>query len=163
MSFEGTALLLAWIAIMLLSFAMAGLLRQIQVLRMGMRGPGRLGPALGARPLASLPGGRPWSRRTVMLFLDRRCETCTELLPQAEAMVAPGMDVVAVYAADGDGFTNGALTVLSNEAELFERFRITVTPFAVVLDESGSVSVAEPIPSVARFRALVGSSWKDAE
>lgn len=163
MSFEATAILLAWVAIVLLAFAMSGLLRQIQQLAAGVPGVSGVGPELGSRPRTVLPGGRAWTRHTILLFLDAGCDACTEISGALDGIARrnANAEFVAVYPSAGNG-TAASITVLQHEQQLFRDYQIPATPFGVVVDAAGIVVAAAPLGSVSALDSLVHARTKEA-
>jgi hypothetical protein len=143
MSFTTSALLLSWVAILLLSLVVAGLIRQVHALAQGAPRTARLGPPPGSRApeFDRLGPG-------LLLFLDRDCGTCTEVLTAA---TGPGK---AIYAGPAPADAGTALTVLADEPGLFTAYHVPATPFAVLVDDSGVVLAAEPVGSAAALHAL---------
>jgi hypothetical protein len=78
MSFFGAALLLAWLAIALLAFALAGVMRQVLVL-------GRLQPD-GSRAVPGVPRPAPAAlsadAETCVLLAEAGCRTCDAVVPE---------------------------------------------------------------------------------
>ncbi|MEW2358603.1 hypothetical protein [Spirillospora sp. NPDC029432] len=144
MSFQTSALLLSWAAILLLSLVVAGLVRQVHALGQGAAGarPRALGPPPGSRAPAFDRLGPG-----LLLFLDRDCGVCAEVL---EAVEGP---VTAVFSGPApDGAPAGAL---AHEADgLFADYRVPATPFAVIVDAGGRVRAAEPVGSPEALREL---------
>jgi hypothetical protein len=156
-SVETTALILAWIAIVILACGLAGALLQIQALRVGVPSVGSVGPRVGTRPVSVLPGRPSWPNRTLLLFMDATCEVCGDLVEAIERSGHPDseLELVAVYPGAANGHPSDAMTVLEREAALFEAFRVSVTPLGVIVDENGSVLAAEPVGSLERLDALM--------
>ena len=84
MSFQTSALILSWVAILLLALVVSGLVRQVQQLSStAMRHPEPVGLPPGA-PAPAFHTLAPLSTATtVLLFLQPGCGTCTELLDEA--------------------------------------------------------------------------------
>ena len=90
MSFQTSALILSWIAILLLALVVSGLVRQVHAMSSGLvqRRPESVGlrpgsPAPGFARLAPVPPAAP----LVLLFLDPDCGTCAEVLAEATGQV----------------------------------------------------------------------------
>lgn len=149
-----TALLLAWLAILILALAMAGLLRQLEEIRHQLPRAGRrLGPALN-QPAPSIQGleiGEPM----LLIFADQHCLTCERLLDALEADPDRfDLNVVALYRRDVMPNRPRILTLVGQH-EAFARFGITLTPFAVLIDALGSVVVADVVDSIEALDRLV--------
>jgi hypothetical protein len=160
MSFQTSALILSWIAILLLALVVSGLVRQVHALSSGVvqRRPESVGlpagtPAPGFTRLAPAPPAAP----LVLLFLDPHCGTCTEVLTEAAGRVGPGGPEFRVLYRDSAPAraTGLPITVLDGQAELFERYDALATPFATVVDPTGRVLRAEPLGSPAALRRLL--------
>ena len=120
MSLELSALLVAWIVIILLAFALSGLMRQMRMLQdaIGFRRV-TVGPAVGS--FASSLNDTRLDGPTVLLFLDNDCEVCTraadELAIQAE--IAGEFDFVAVYRQKSNGHRVPHAKTIANASEAF--------------------------------------------
>ncbi|MFG1952051.1 hypothetical protein [Micromonospora sp. NPDC048830] len=160
MSFQTSALILSWIAILLLALVVSGLVRQVHALSSGavQRRPESVGlrpgsPAPGLARLVPAPSAVP----LVLLFLDRECGTCAEVLAEAAGQVDPArLEFRVLYRDDPPAHAAGLpVTVLGGQGELFERYDVLVTPFATVVDRAGRVLRAEPLGSRAALRRLL--------
>ncbi|MDO3703064.1 hypothetical protein Q3W71_15445 [Micromonospora sp. C28SCA-DRY-2] len=158
MSFQTSALILSWIAILLLALVVSGLVRQVHALSNGAAGrPG----SVGLRPGSAAPGFRdlapPSPATLVLLFLDSGCATCHHLLDEVAERAAPTDVVLRVlyrHAAPAAA-TDLPVTVHTEQAELFDRYDAIATPFAVVVDPTGRVRRSEPVGSRAALRHLL--------
>ncbi|MEV5572773.1 hypothetical protein AB0L06_22230 [Spirillospora sp. NPDC052269] len=148
MSFQTSALLLSWVAILLLALVVAGLIRQVHALAgTGRTAPAR--PATGPETGAAAPGFERLGPGLV-LFLDRDCGVCDEVLSLAEPPLR------AVFAGPAPVAAAPGVTVLANEVDgLFDDYRVPATPFAVVLTEDGRVGRAAPVGSPDSLRELL--------
>ncbi|MEU4770845.1 hypothetical protein [Micromonospora sp. NPDC023644] len=159
MSFQTSALILSWIAILLLAFTVSGLVRQVHALSSGavQRRP----ESVGLRPGAPAPGFARLAPPTpavplVLLFLEPDCGTCTEVLAEASDHVRPGLEFRVLYREDPPArAAELPITVLGGQAELFERYDALATPFATVVDQAGRVLRAEPLGSRAALHRLL--------
>ncbi|XTZ14791.1 TlpA family protein disulfide reductase [Micromonospora echinospora] len=160
MSFQTSALILSWIAILLLALVVSGLVRQVHALSSGMvqRRPESVGlpagtPAPGFAGLAPVPPAVP----LVLLFLDPDCGTCAQVLAEAADRAGRGgLEFRVLYRDDAPARAAGLpVTVLTGQAELFDRYDAVATPFATVVDRSGRVLRAEPLGSRAALRRLL--------
>ncbi len=158
MSFQTSALILSWVAILLLALVVSGLVRQVQQLSStAVRRPEPVGLPPGA-PAPAFASLAPLSPATlVLLFLQPGCGTCAELLDEAGEQAerhplqfrALYRDGVAPEAADSP------VTAFGDQADLFERYDAIATPFAVVIDQGGRVLRSEPVGSRAALRHLL--------
>lgn len=161
MTFESAALVAAWVAILLLGFAMAGLLRQIRELQAGVAGPSRRrpGPAVGtmldpARGLAD----------AFLFFGGKSCRTCDTLVPELVRLSRTwdGPRLVVVYKDELEKRLDGVETI-SNGSQLFEDLNVSVVPFGVVTDADGRVVLAEMLGSLERFTNFVAAARERKE
>ncbi|MEH0819987.1 MULTISPECIES: hypothetical protein [unclassified Micromonospora] len=158
MSFQTSALILSWIAILLLALVVSGLVRQVHALSTGAAGrPG----SVGLRPGSPAPRFRdlapPSPATLVLLFLDPGCATCDHLL-DAAAEQLPRTDVVLRVLYRDTVPPRAAerpMSVLGEQADLFDRYDAIATPFAVVIDPTGRIRRSEPVGSGAALRHLL--------
>jgi hypothetical protein len=156
MSVEAAALVLAWFAIVLLAFAMAGLLRQVNALKEGRGAPVGLGP--GAR--VSLDSSTIAGRTRVLLFAAPDCSSCHEILEQLPSVLDQSQDdielsVVVRTHSDGLPVDSRARTLV--DPALFTEFHVRLVPVAAAVDASGVVLRTEPVGSPERFQAFLDS------
>ncbi|TDC62338.1 hypothetical protein E1200_26120 [Actinomadura sp. GC306] len=154
MSFQNSALLLSWVAILLLALVVAGLVRQVHALSRGAPPPHRTG--LGPAPGTAAPAFDRLGPGLV-LFLDRDCGVCTEVLSAAAAPDGPVPDgpLHAVFAGPPAGGVPPGARVLTGEQDgLFAEYGVPATPFAVLVGEDGRVRAAEPVGSAEALREL---------
>lgn len=160
MSFQTSALILSWVAILLLALVVSGLVRQVHALSSGLvpRRPEPVGLPPGA-PAPGLDRLAPQRRPVplVLLFLDRDCGTCAEVLAEAAGQVGRGgLEFRVLYRAGAPtSAAGGPLPVLDGQAELFDRYDAVATPFATVVDPAGRVRHAAPVGSPAALRRLL--------
>jgi hypothetical protein len=158
MSFQTSALILSWIAILLLALVVSGLVRQVHALSNGATG--RPGP-VGLRPGSPAPRFRdlapPSPATLVLLFLDHGCATCDQLLDEATEQVPRTDAVLRVLYRDAVPPQSADLpmTVLGEQADLFDRYDAIATPFAAVVDAAGLVQHSAPVGSRAALRHLL--------
>lgn len=162
MSFQSSALLLAWVAIVLLALGLAGLLRQVQVLSRGRLG--ETAPAartahsprdlVGFRlpldgPLAGIVDRR--AHRTVVAFVSPGCPSCTQTLERlagAPDVAAGSVAVVAVSTgscAPAEAALGGTGRCLPQGRQLLDLLRVPATPYLVAVDADGTL-VAATLP-----------------
>ncbi|MEH1016402.1 hypothetical protein V6U90_25270 [Micromonospora sp. CPCC 206060] len=160
MSFQTSALILSWIAILLLALVVSGLVRQVHALSSGM--VPRRPESVGLRPGAPAPGFAQLAPAVpavplVLLFLDPDCGTCTEVLAEANDQAdRRGLEFRILYRDSAPARAAGPpITVLGGQAELFERYDALATPFATVVDRAGRVLRSAPLGSRAALRHLL--------
>jgi hypothetical protein len=168
MSFEASALLVTWMAILLLALVVSGLIRQVQALASG-RVRVRANE-VGLRPGTAAPEAArlaPHGERALLLFLSEGCGVCEEVLEEAAAQAAHtaqrGIAVLALFATPLPAFAQsaargngtGRVVVLAEESGLFERYQVPATPFAVAVDAAGRVARSEPVGSRQALQGLL--------
>ncbi|HEX6073969.1 MAG TPA: hypothetical protein VFZ32_01755 [Micromonosporaceae bacterium] len=155
MTFQTSALILSWVAILLLALVVSGLVRQVHALSSGTL---RRGEPVGPAPGSTAPDFRRLAPEhpepMVLLFLDSDCRTCSEVLEEATRHAPPpGITVRALFR--GTAPETGPLPAQGGEATLFDRYDAIATPFAVVVDPGGTVVRSEPLGSRTAFRTLL--------
>jgi len=127
-----TSYVLLWLAVAVLGLAVLVLLRQIGVLHARLRPqgvhPANEGPEVGLPAPAAGRFDFAASDRTLLAFTSPTCELCAALLPSLRA-VAAQYDGVALEVVDHSPATLG----------VFRAYRVTSTPYVVVVDRSGTV------------------------
>jgi hypothetical protein len=167
MSFQTSALILTWAALLALALVVSGLVRQVHALNAGAGRRAGQGP----RPGAGAPGIERLGLRPpgVLLFLNHDCRTCTAVLHEADRL-DPALAVHALYAGPVPGVSGvpgtgngGPHTTPSSrvvrhgeQADLFDSYDAIATPFAVVIDAAGRVVRAAPVGSAAALHAVLG-------
>ncbi|SCL31594.1 hypothetical protein GA0070624_4296 [Micromonospora rhizosphaerae] len=158
MSFQTSALILSWIAILLLALVVSGLVRQVHALSNGAVGR----PAsVGLRPGSPAPRFRdlapPAPNTLVLLFLVPSCTTCGQLLDEAAEQSQRTDAVLRVLyrQAVPPQAADLPMTVLGEQGDLFDRYDVIATPFAVVIDATGRIRRSEPVGSRAALRHLL--------
>ncbi len=153
MSFEMSAILFSWVAIALLGFAMAGIVRQVHVLREGLQPRIREpGPIIGGQ--AASVRGVSMHDSSLLIFADSSCGKCDQVLAEflrtAEASQKSSM--VVLYRGPANGLSG--VRTLPDQEELFEQYNVSATPFAVLVNR-GVIIAARPVGSVEIFREFV--------
>ncbi|WDZ82934.1 peroxiredoxin family protein [Micromonospora cathayae] len=160
MSFQTSALILSWVAILLLALVVSGLVRQVHALSSGLaqRHPESVGlpPGTPAPDFARLAPAAPRGP-LVLLFLDPDCGTCAEVLAElADHVDRAGLEFRVLYRDVAPARAAGLpVPVLAGQAELFDRYDALATPFATVVDRAGQVRHAEPVGSRTALRRLL--------
>lgn len=170
MSATATLFLLTWLAITLLAFAMAGLLRQIHYMSQVTRGLAF--PSLGPARLLGLPAPRPpaegpdWSRDALLLFSTPSCPTCRVVTPEFLRLTARVPVETSVLSSDPGRAPEGCDAQRSrcrvDQKAAYEKFGVQAVPFLVHVDEEGIVRVAEPVGSVAALHGALDRTLKGA-
>jgi hypothetical protein len=160
-SFHDSALLLAWVAIVLLGLAVAGLVRQVHALTTPQSGR-PYGPPVGGRAhvprrLRGLVEGN--DATTVLLFAEAGCESCERVVPRFAAFCATeagAREHALVYDGAAGAAAGPGLRVLEHQAETFDRLAVPATPFAVSLSPDAVVVAAGPVGSPEALDAYLG-------
>lgn len=162
MDFVTSALLASWIAIALLAFVVAGLIRQVhQLSRAGTDGRGAPPQRAGIEPGRPAPGIGELTGdggEAVLLFLSDTCHTCEKVLSAARDWAERnegGPAVRAVYAEPAVTATDSVIPVLAGRADLFEAYDAVATPYAVIVDTAGRVARSEPVGSPSALLELL--------
>lgn len=158
MSFQTSALILSWIAILLLALVVSGLVRQVHALSNGtVPRP----ESVGLRPGSPAPRfhdlAPPSPTTLVLLFLDHGCATCDQLLDEAAEQVQRTDAVLRVLYRDTvpQQVADLPMTVLGEQADMFDRYDAIATPFVVVIDVAGRIRRSEPVGSRLALRHLL--------
>ena len=165
MTFEQTALLLAWLAILVLALVVSGLVRQLRTLTVARHGPAALHGVRSpvGTTVAGLLDGTETALPTVALFVDAECRACHERLKELREILdaRSGTDLrfVAVFRGDANGMPMGErLATIVGAASLFERLGVHATPYGVVVDRDAVVREARPIGSLDALRVMIGTA-----
>ncbi len=148
MTIEQTALILAWVAILLLAFAMSGLARQMITLHAQRQQPEkrRSGVAVGSVvPVGHLADG---DTPKVLFFAEQGCSTCEALWPLLELLASrhTGVRWTALYTTESE-HQSSVVSVRTQSAEEFLAFGVHLTPYVVSIDGAGVIRFAEPVAS----------------
>jgi hypothetical protein len=159
MSFHSSAIVLAWLAILILAFAMAGLLQQVRRLSAGRSTQATMGLRSGMQAPPLRQDAQPLPEvNTVVLFLEPGCEVCERNLRRAEDLAEENegdLHVVAIFPASADGFRPRRVEFVEHGSEAFSRYQVPLTPFGVAVDRSGRVVQAMPLGSEEALEELV--------
>ncbi len=144
MSFETAALVLAWLVIVVLAFAMAGMLAMIRRLEASQAQlSGSLANAVpgSARAQASArftPLERPYA---FVLTTSASCQACAELMPRFREFVRDHEDAgeFHVLSADSESGTGQPGLDVTVDAAAFAALSPGYTPGLVVIDRTGAV------------------------
>jgi hypothetical protein len=163
LSFEMSAFIITWVAILLLAFALSGLVRQVHAINSVRTVSLRTGPPIGAL-VPELDGAlkaRHPAMPTVLLFSEAGCSICDELLPEVArlARLHDGSIRFGVVFR-GRGMTTDSAIVESfeDQAEAFERFGISAVPYGVVISPDGVIVDSQPTGSVALLQRVVSGA-----
>lgn len=155
MSFQASALLLAWAAIVLLALALTGLIRQLRYLTMSLEG-GRTG-VVGASPerarsgLAAAAGSRPPGIEDLLsthgsplgiVFASDACRSCEARLDELRQVVNGADRLIVIRRRPAEAPAAGTSRAGFPEVHgpgLFDAFGVTVTPTAFAVGDDGSI------------------------
>jgi hypothetical protein len=93
----------------------------------------------------------------LLLFLSADCRTCAGVLDEAVRHAGrDGVTLRPLYAGPIPAAAAGLpVAVHGDQAELFGRYDVIATPFAVLVDQAGRVARSEPVGSPAALRTLL--------
>lgn len=140
MSPTQAGLLLAWIAIVLLAFALAGVLGEVR--RLKLETNSELGLQIG-QPAPFRVGAESAARGSFVLFADDSCPSCQRILPEFLKLATvgrEGIDFVVVSPHDPPLIEGATPLTVGHRPDIVEQFRVPAFPFAVGIDGHGRVS-----------------------
>lgn len=162
MTLLSSAVVLAWIALVLIAFALAGLLRRVQSLSDRLEGGasiagqhrvsemiGQAAPRLEHRDLDT-------NRSTLLLFSSTSCDVCKERVAELEqiASTTPATKFAVVLPDAANGLDT-TLSVFDGERAAFSAFNVPATPFAVVISKNGRIVDTALVGGVGTLAQLV--------
>jgi hypothetical protein len=163
MSPATAALVLAWVCVVLLALATAGLLRRVEALERGGTPAGQAPPA-GPRPGLQLPlerylgPGLGGAREVLLLVVSPACSSCrTALAALAEA--APVRTDLVVATAEptlGPLDVPAAFTALPGAAALADLLGVPATPYLVRFAGDGTILAADVVTASTNLAAWTG-------
>ena len=157
-SFELSALLVTWIAILLLAFGMSGILRQLRALQASRSTvPFGLPSGLRAPRLTGVDDRWP-HRSSLLVFMDTACSSCERLLGelgQVAEEVTDKIDLAVVFPSASKHTVPPNVRLFTSQAEAFEQFEVPLVPYAVALREDGVVLGGGPVGSIELLRRRV--------
>lgn len=162
MSLMATALVLAWVAIVLLTLSVAGLMRQVHMLLTE-----RSAEADAARTTArspALPAGLVTEGADgVLLFASTSCVACSEVMPTlVEYCTGGDRSCTVITAAARHPAWPDTLVYRENAADLFERFAVVATPHALRIVD-GAIVGSAPVGSAEALRRLLDGPRHELE
>lgn len=162
------AVVLAWLVLVVLAFAMAGLLRQLRDLQVALARSQQGGPTAGT-PTREIPASvrpRAGAAYAVVLVVDNECALCAEIAPVFAGLAAEnptGLDLLVLGRTSGEKFErlegNARFVV---DAAAWHRLDPGWRPALVAVDAEGTVVAAEPAGSEDAVRAVVADLAKVA-
>jgi len=156
MTFDLSLLLLAWLAIVLLAFAMAGLYRQVQSLaQRGSDGAPTIGLVSGTQS----PLGRPAASATgqLVLLADSQCDSCRVVLPNFGRVAESNrsIDFVVLSASPVDKSALPASVRVVQDSTAMAQFRAPWLPALAEVDRQGRIREVSLVGSPRRLDELV--------
>lgn len=161
------AVVLAWLLLVVLAFAMAGLLRQLRDVQVALARSMSAGPGAGSgtvhppREIPAVVRPRDGLDRAVILLVDHDCALCAEVAPVFAQLAdewSRSLDFVVLGRVADKKFEelNGVRYVVDPGA--CQRLDPGWRPALVIIDGGGKVVAAEPAGSPESVRAMVGSA-----
>lgn len=170
MSLTATVLVLTWIALVTLAFALAGVLARVHRLEQRLAAGPAAAPAAAGGPAVGTPApavaGLDPGPGAILLFADRECGSCLRVLPTA---VAAGQDAglpVHVLWSGPAVVTNGSppgVTHHPDAGAAYVAYAVTAAPWLVVVAPDGRVAASGAAGSVERAATLVAVLDQGAE
>ena len=166
MSLTATAIVLSWIAIVVLASAFAGLLARVHRLEQRLApgtgpaaaGSSGSGPEVGTNA-PSVPGvALDDGAGAILLFADHECGSCLRVLPTAVAAGHRAGVPVHVLWSSASAVTDGSppgVTHHPDAGPAFVIYGVVAAPWLVVVAPDGRVAAAGAAGSVARAAELV--------
>lgn len=146
MSFTTAALIVTWLAIVLLAFGYAGLLAQVGELRRAVGdGSGQAsqrpgGPVAGlALPASGALGRIRPAGGGVIAFVSPGCPACSDVL--ADLASGPSVGSVTVVSTGDCAEVPDALgaTCLPDSGDLLRKLQVPATPYLLAVDAAGTI------------------------
>jgi len=155
-----SAVVLAWLVLVLLAFAMLGILRQLRDLQQTVIQRNNAGPTAPRRELPAELRPQAGREYSAILLVDAGCPTCERVAPVfAELARTSSGDIDFVLLSYSDeqkwDALEGVRRVMDQAA--YHRLDPGWRPAVVVLDAAGEVLATEPAGSEESVRAVVES------
>lgn len=165
MSFQASALLLAWVALAFLALALTGLIRQVRHLseRIAVAAEGGVdgGQSIQAAAVGSTPQGvetlaSRFDGSFAVVFASESCGSCEERLKELNAASSSTasssngrLPLIIVRRSEAPAVGESELLDFETiqAPNLFTSFQVTITPMAYMVDEKGEVTEAFPLGS----------------
>lgn len=154
------AVVLAWLALALLAFAMAGLLRQLRDVQASLARPHSDGtiarPSLQEIPASVRPQGN--ASYAVVLLVDNDCPICTEIAPVFADLAAAGergMDFIVLGRTPAGKFEQLWHCRYLADSDAYHSLDPGWRPAIIAVDADGKVVLAEPAGSEESVRSVV--------
>lgn len=167
MTFEQSALLLAWVAILIMALALTGLLRQLRGMNRRTQST-----VLETDRWLDVPEEMKASLKldnaspALLLFVTPGCKACEARLRELAPLAAEEESVsfAAVFPEHANGFEGGGrIAKLEHKQTVFSQLRVPLTPYGVVLSREGAVTHATPVGSLKLLKQLVERAKTEGE
>ena len=155
------ALVLAWICVVLLALATAGLLRRVEALERGGAATPTAAPRRGlVLPLERhLGGGLGGDRDVLLLLVTPTCRSCQAAVDTLASAPPPADVVVATAAADlGPLAVPAAFRTLAGATGLVDLLDVPATPYLVRLGGDGTVLGGDLVTAGTDLAAVLGAA-----
>lgn len=174
MTFSQAALLTSWLAIVVLTLGMAGLLRQVQQLSGAVmlrdRGVSESARVAGVQGLALPPSGplsalAPQDKPVVAVFVSPGCGSCAAVLQELSGRSAVGgaeeIVVVSSGPCDASMLPSGARCV-GDAMGLLDQLRVPGTPYLMRIDADRIIGAGRLVTSRADVDVFLGPANTDS-
>lgn len=149
MNFTTAALLVTWVALLLLGLAHAGIQRQLRMLAGDYVARGDTAIPAGA-PAPAVEGVVYGEHGTLLMFSDGGCDACIRVLAEAEHVArgsnGDGLRVVSIFPNDARQVRHDHVRAITSK-RAFDEFNVAATPFAVLVGGDARVVSAAPVGS----------------
>ncbi len=147
MSALTAAVVLAWVAILILALAISGLTRAVGRLATGAVGAPAAHPLIGSQA-PPIPALGPWSEPTVMVFVDPTCIVCRERIQDIKEIHSGETNWILVTTDPSETFSDlelNGLRLIRVESPYVTFFGAYSKPFGVVIDSNGLIVAASAL------------------
>jgi hypothetical protein len=158
------ALVLAWVCVVLLALATAGLLRRVQALEQNAGPAGGAAAPPGPRPGLQVPierhlgPGLGGDREVLLLVVSPTCASCAAALSALEAADPRRADVVVASAESSLGplALPAGFTALPGAGALVDVLGVPATPYLVRLAGDGTILAADVVTTSTNLTTWTG-------
>jgi hypothetical protein len=147
-------LVLAWIVIVVLAFALAGLLGQVRELRQMYVDLSTSSNTQLVPPVPELTSGE----RSLVLVVAPGCETCRRVAPYFASRAGATAGIRRLVLAKDQDWPESSTPEchVMVRPDLHERLRLQVYPSLLMLAEDGRIMWSEPVGSVEMLERILG-------
>lgn len=148
MSFTTAALVVAWLAILILAFGFAGLLVQVSDLRRALGGASGSGSAAPGEPVIglALPASGPLAGLRphgggVVAFVSPGCPSCEAVLADLDEHHPTAGELVIVSTGDCPAVAGGGpVRCLADQGDTLAALHVPATPYLLAVDAAGTIT-----------------------